>query len=228
MKTCEFCGADAVDARGICRNCGRQSREAMYSGDTDNMQSLGETRAADVPPGGYGTASATSQPARNPRMNPYPTEAHPASPVGGATSGGRFCGTCGARLESGMAFCGQCGTPVAASTANGLTLGSNALRQTGQEQYHVGGWSEGDGNELTEAILPGAGAPGFNNFGRSGVGGGLQYGAVPYHPAGYSSSQPNTAQRSANTTRLIIGVVCIIISIVSATAAIILAITMNP
>lgn len=224
LKTCEQCGADAVDARGICRNCGWRSRESMFDG-ADDTPSLGETRAADIPPGGYAAASPSSQPSRNARMNPYPTEARPMSPVGGATSGGRFCGTCGARLESGMAFCGQCGTPVAASTAGGMTFGSSGLRPTSQEPYHAGGGPTDGGNELTEE-MPGPPAPAYNNFGRSGVmGTSVPYGGgTPFHSTGYA---PATT-RSSNATRLIVGVLCLVASIITATAAIILALTMNP
>jgi hypothetical protein len=155
-------------------------------------------------------------------MNPYPTEAGPTV-IGGVTSGGRFCGTCGARLESGMAFCGQCGTPVAASTAGGLTFGASGLRPSGQEQYRVGEWSDGDGNDMTESI---AGAPGYNGFGRSGVGQGQSYG-VPYHPAGYAPNQAVAGSSSSRATRLVVGTLCLIGSIVSASAAIILALTMG-
>ena len=223
MSTCERCGADAVDARGICRVCGWNARDNMYD-TADDTPSLGETRAADIPLGGYGISGPGAQSARNSRMNPYPTEARPAAPLGGATSGGRFCGTCGARLESGMAFCGQCGTPVAANTASGLTFGASGLRATAQEQYRVGGWSEDDGNELTEAI---PGATGYNGFGRSGTGPGLLHGGVPYHPAGYSPARGTTDSSSSRTARLVVGVLCLIGSVISASAAIILALTMG-
>jgi hypothetical protein len=147
-------------------------------------------------------------------MNPYPTETRPTVSAGGTTSGGRFCGTCGARLETGTAFCGQCGTPVATGTTSGL-------RATGQEQYRVGGWSDDDGNEMTEAMIPGA--TGYNGFGRSGVGQGLPYGGAPYHPTGYTPVRGATAQSSSRTTRLVVGILCLVGSVVSASAAIILA-----
>jgi hypothetical protein len=231
VKTCERCGADAVDARGMCRNCGWQARQDLYGQDPygaeDDAPSLGETRAADVPPGAYPSASPTAQSPRSPSQNPYPTEARPTSVIGGgATSGGRFCGTCGARLESGIAFCGQCGTPVAASGATGLTFGSSGLRQSGQEQYRVGGWSDGDGDEATE-MMPGAGAPAYNGFGRSGVGPGLPYGAAPYHPAGYGPARPSSATSSSRTARFVVGALCLLGSIISASLAIILALTMR-
>ena len=215
VNTCVQCGADAVDARGICRVCGWSARDNAYD-TSDETPSLGETRAADIPPGGYGASGLTAQTARNSRMNPYPTETRPTVSAGGATSGGRFCGTCGARLESGIAFCGQCGTPVATGTASGL-------RATGQEQYRVGGWSDDDGNEMTEAIIPGA--TGYNGFGRSGVGQGLPYGGTPYHPTGYTPARGASAQSSSRTTRLVVGILCLVGSVVSASAAIILALT---
>ena len=225
MKTCERCGADTVDARGICRTCGWNARDGVYSdySDGSDTPSLGETRAADIPPGGYAPANPASQAARSSRMNPYPTEARPTT-SGGATSGGRFCGTCGARLESGTAFCGQCGTPVAVGTANGLSFGASGPRQPDQEQYRVGGWSDGDGNEVTE-MIPGAPPPVRGGFGRSGVG--LPYGGAPYHPAGYAPGGAALASRSSQTARLIVGVLCLIGSIVSASTAIILALTMG-
>jgi hypothetical protein len=106
-----------------------------------------------------------------------------------------------------------------------LTFGASALRATGQEQYRVGGWSDGDGNELTEAMIPGA--TGYNNYGRSGVGPGLPYGATPYHPAGYAPARGNAAPASSRATRLVVGILCLIGSVVSASAAIILALTMG-
>lgn len=228
MKTCERCGADTVDARGICRTCGWNARDGVYSDYSamDDTPSLGETRAADIPPGGYTPASPASQAARSSRMNPYPTEARPTI-SGGTTSGGRFCGTCGARLESGTAFCGQCGTPVAvggAGGAGGPSFGASGLRQSGQEQYRVGSWSDGDGNDVTE-MIPGAPPPVRGGFGRSGVG--LPYGGAPYHPPGYAPGGSAPTSRSSQTARLIVGVLCLIGSIVSASTAIILALTMG-
>lgn len=226
MNTCEQCGADAVDARGVCRVCGWQAWNKRY-GDEDDAPSLGETRAADIPQGGYGSPGPVSHAPRGSRGNPYPTEAGTTammggmSGMGGATSGGRFCGTCGARLESGMAFCGQCGSPVAASTASGLTFGASGLRPTSQQKYHVGGWSDDDGNDLTEQMT---GATTYNGYGRPGSGPGLPQGGMPYHPAGYAPAGQASAS-SSRTTRLVVGVFCLIGSIISASAAIILALT---
>jgi len=222
VNTCEQCGADAVDARGICRVCGWSARDNAYD-TSDETPSLGETRAADILPGGYGVSGPSSQSSRGSRVNPYPTETRPTAPVGGATSGGRFCGTCGARLESGTAFCGQCGTPVSTGTASGLTFGASGLRATGQEQYRVGGWSDDDGNELTEAMIPDA--TGYNGFGRSGVGQGLPYGGAPYHPTGYMPARGSATPSSSRTTRLVVGILCLVGSVVSASAAVILALT---
>ena len=230
MKTCERCGADAVDARGLCRNCGWQARLSQYGqnpyGDDDDAPSLGETRAADVLPGAYPPAGTMAQSGRNAPPNHFAAEARPTSAAGGVTSGGRFCGACGARLESGIAFCGQCGTPVAGSGATGMTFANSGLRQSGQEQYRVGGWSDGDGNEATE-MMPGAGAPGYNGFGRSGIGPGLPYGAAPYHSAEYGQPRQSSATTSSRTTRMVFGMLCLLGSIVSASLAIILVLTMR-
>lgn len=221
MNTCEQCGADAVDTRGVCRICGWQAWDHRYS-DEDDAPSLGETRAADIPAGGFGSSGTGSPSPRGSRLSQFHADAGATALVGGATSGGRFCGTCGARLESGTAFCGQCGTPVAASTPGGLTFGTSGLRPSGQEKYHVGGWSDGDGNELTEAM---AGAPTYNGLTRPGVGPGLPQGGAPFHPSGYGAARSGAAAPSSHTTRLVVGVFCLIGSIISASAAIILAIT---
>lgn len=220
MRTCEQCGADAVDARGICRNCGWDTQTKMYANDDDDAQSLGETRAADIPPGGYAASSAGLAPTRiNPRSSYTPDTRSTAASGGAISGGGRFCGTCGARLEPGIAFCGQCGTPVSSSTASASAFGASGPRQSGQDQYHVGGWPDDDGNEMTEAIMP--------NFGRSTAGPGMGFGATPYHQSGYSASQPGVRSPSSQTTRLIAGVICLVGSIVSASIAIILVLTMK-
>ena len=92
VMTCEQCGADAVDTRGVCRNCGWQARQSQYAQDPygDDAPSLGETRAADVLPGAYPPAGSTAQSARNAAPNYYPTEARATSAAGGVSSGGRF------------------------------------------------------------------------------------------------------------------------------------------
>src|SRR5215475_8998999 len=81
VNTCERCGADAVDARGVCQNCGWQRRGNAFT-DTAGAPSLGETRAADVMPMGAPQGA-------------FPSSAN--QPQRGATSGtgvGQFCGTC--------------------------------------------------------------------------------------------------------------------------------------
>jgi predicted amidophosphoribosyltransferase len=47
VTTCEQCGANAVDERGICGNCGWEADARAFREDED-AQSLGETRAAEV------------------------------------------------------------------------------------------------------------------------------------------------------------------------------------
>ena len=47
VTTCEQCGANAVDERSICRNCGWEADARAFRADED-AQSLGETRAAQM------------------------------------------------------------------------------------------------------------------------------------------------------------------------------------
>lgn len=211
MNTCERCGADAVDARGVCQNCGWQRRGNGFT-DTVGAPSLGETRAADVMP------LAASQGAYPPSGN---------QPLRGPNSGGgavQYCGACGARIEPGHAFCGQCGTPVRSVSGGGYGASqAGAPSPSNPSRFRVGdtpGWRPDDGNAPTEEIrdLPPQGA-----YGRSGSG--VPYQAPPYSRSGYggtSVDQP-VALDSSRTLRMILGVLCLVGSLISAVAAIVLA-----
>ena len=155
MRTCENCGMNAVDSRGICQNCGW--REPIVQ---DSSPSLGETRAAEIPStqiGARGTGVGVPSPFE--RTVDLPRYAQPPSTRVGTASGvlntpggnGRFCGTCGARIERGEVFCGQCGTPVGSSRTSYTGQG---MTGSGPSRYVVGDdddWSPGNGGELTEA-----------------------------------------------------------------------------
>src|SRR5579885_3395710 len=94
VNTCERCGADAVDARGICQHCGWQGRSDGFS-DTTGAPSLGETRAADVAPLGMGLPSRAPNAGQGSRG--WASSAASNTPVSNP-SATRFCGTCGARI----------------------------------------------------------------------------------------------------------------------------------
>jgi hypothetical protein len=216
--TCERCGADAVDARGRCRNCGWQMPADGYTG-RDSSPSLGETRAADVPAGAAGRASAASplpgggyQPSRSvgAALPPVPAKAGPT---------GRFCGTCGARLEPGRAFCGQCGTPVVATGVYGGTESGVSRYQAAADEE----WAVEDGDAPTEEI-PDLPPPYVNPYGAAMPRGPL---SGPYGSMGYASGTGaptlETPSGGSRSVRIVLGMLCLFGSVVSAAAAIILA-----
>ena len=232
MNTCERCGADAVDARGICQNCGWQRRNDRFT-DTAGAPSLGETRAADIASMGtsqasYGPPARQAFRASNSGQGGSTWSGSSASndPPSG-TGAGRYCGTCGARIEPGQAFCGQCGTPVRGASGGSLgTSPAGAPLPSSPSRYQVGndtGWHPDDGNAPTEEIrdLPPSG------YGRSGLRlqSGVPYQAPPYSSSGYGTSvdQPVGPPDTSRTLRMILGVMCLVGSLISAVAAIILA-----
>ncbi len=211
VSICEQCGADAVGTDGVCGNCGWQLPDSAPA--EDDAISLGETRAADVPPAQARSGTSLPRLERTSQM-PYFT---PGSPVAGRglgtqTSTSRYCGTCGARVAAGEAFCGQCGTPVGGSSADfGTSLN---VPGAGPARYHVGmGWSDGEGDAPTEAF---------------GVSQGSRYpyaGGTPYAQMGYGrEAQGAGASSSSRTIRIVAGVLCLAGSLVSAIAAVILAV----
>lgn len=220
VTTCEQCGADAVNTQGVCANCGWQAPEGRYVGD--DSPSLGETRAADVP----GARYTQTPPPRFPRTAEMPRPGQPSrtsGPASGSSMGtsagtARYCGTCGARIATGEAFCGQCGTPVGAS---GGDFGTVNMPAGTASRYQIGGtgWSTGGGDAPTEEWA----APLANGYPRTQAG-------APYTPPMYASG-PNISPASApgaggsgRTTRIAFGVLCLVGSIVSAVAAVILAV----
>ncbi len=233
MTTCEQCGADTVDEQGLCHTCGWRARQlasdaAPYEdsdeSDADNSPSLGETRAAEVPnaPAApvslrYSAAPApviertTDMPRYAPTGPTGPTEPRMGTRARISAGGtGRFCGTCGARIVAGEMYCGQCGSPVgqATGTQTGRVGAPTRLGNgTGDD------WSEGAGDEPTEAFVVARqgytrGAPSVTAYPRSG-----------YGQATYASVAPS----SSRTMRVIFGVLCLAGSLVSAAAAVIVA-----
>lgn len=227
MTTCEQCGADAVNARGVCANCGWQAPERMY--EDDESPSLGETRAADIPVSDAAPGAGRTQtpPSRFNRTAEMPRPGQPsrmsgppaATGTGMGTSAGtaRYCGTCGARIAAGEAFCGQCGTPVGAGSGD---YGTVNMAASPTARYQVGNtWGSGGGDAPTEEY----GAPLANAYPRTQAG-------MPYTPPQYGSG-PNMApvgvsatNGSGRTVRIVFGVLCLVGSIASAVGAVILAV----
>lgn len=225
MTTCEQCGADAVNAQGVCGNCGWQSPEAVYD---DESPSLGETRAADFPVANNGAPEPRGAQAALPRFAgtaeiPHPGQpsrvSGPSSAMGMGTNSGatRYCGTCGARIAPGEAFCGQCGTPIGASGGDYGTVNMSAGPAS---RYQIGAdWSTAGGEAATEEYA----APLASAYPRTPPG-------VPFAATGYGSgaSRPPLAGAapggSGRTVRIVFGILCLVGSIGSAIAAIIVAI----
>lgn len=222
MKTCEQCGADQVDARGICQNCGWRASGRSFTATSSNP-SLGETRAADLPASALaaeraapvGRTAGANQYQQNQQTPPQYESAAPVTPSA-ARPTTSFCGTCGARLEPGQVFCGQCGAPVSVAPY-GTALSPVAGQRSGFYPGDDAAWSAQDGNALTEAVAPVAG-----------YGGMRAAGSVPYGNRYGSGMQPPAAiptSDGSRTTRLVLGVLCLCGSLFSAIAAIVVALS---
>ena len=220
-RTCEQCGADAVDVSGVCRNCGWQASDTGFD-EEDGAPSLGETRAADVPPAGADARMPSwpaaaprrggSEPDHGPPRQPTRAGGQP-TPLAGQTV--RYCGTCGARIGPGEAFCGQCGTPVGASSGD-YGAGRDVATSTAS-RYYVGEsnlWAPEQGDAPTEAYAPTPSMP-FNRP--------LQ--GVSYSRSGYNSGVDVPGAQAAGpsrSARVILGLLCLCGGIASAAGAIIL------
>jgi zinc ribbon protein len=224
VTTCEQCGADAVNAQGVCASCGWHAPVGIY--EDDDSPSFGETRAADVPTTDDAPGARYPQtPPRFARTSEMPRPGEP-SRVSGPPSGNgmgtgagtaRYCGTCGARIATGEAFCGQCGTPVGTS---GGDYGTVNMAAGTAARYQIGGtgWAAGAGDASTEEYA----ASTANGYLR-------MPGGVPYTPPVYAGGPSMGAggaatSGSGRTVRLVFGVLCLAGSIASAVAAVILAV----
>lgn len=223
MQTCERCGADAVDARGICQSCGWHAAEGIYAEEEDDAPSLGATRAADAayraevrtPPSQAAAPRATHAPGYG-----AATQASSAAPQRtGSNTPVRFCGACGARVAPGEVFCGQCGTPL------GTGLGAGGMNYVGptrnmpassaQPRYYGGtanGWLPGDGDAPTEAFVPPPATPPYQ--------GGVPYMTPTYGVPQYGAPAP---ARQARTGRVVWGLLCLAGSLLSAAGAVFIA-----
>lgn len=230
MTTCEQCGADTVDEQGVCHTCGWHAPEPasadLYDAvepdeDLDDAPSLGETRAAEVADapatsstGRYSAAPVVERTTDMPRFTAAGaghSEPHPggrARPSGGAT--GQFCGACGARIAGGEMYCGQCGSPVG-------QMGGTATGRVGMPMTLANGtgtgWSEVEGDAPTEAFA--VSQRGYTRPGSSTP--------FPTGRYGQTSGVPVPATNSTRTMRVIFGALCLVGSLVSALAAVIVA-----
>ena len=147
-----------------------------------------------------------------------PRYAPPARPTGSrapATTGTptRFCGTCGARITGNEAFCGQCGTPVSASMAGAGTAFHAPATGTARFRADADGpWQPADGDAPTEAFLPPAPA-----YAR-----GARPTAYPVE-SGYPGARMSESGGSGRSVRIVFGVLCLVGSLASAAAALLLA-----
>jgi hypothetical protein len=212
--TCERCGADALGADGVCQVCGWQTEEAAL-GSYDSSPSLGETRAADIPAPARPAASVRGTPpvtAFAPQRGTAGTSARaferPGSTLSGSTNAGRFCGSCGARIELGQQFCGQCGAAVGSFGVSNPGYGTELRRApipSGPAGLSDDVWPTAEYDAPTEAfsgVLPGV-APGYR-----------------------SASARAYGARSGGMSRelrIVLGILCILGGLVSGAGAIILA-----
>jgi hypothetical protein len=210
MSVCQHCGADAVGAGGVCAVCGWRASARSSMNESDPQATRADDPAAtradgsSHAPGGLragGSGLFAYAPRSNgPANGPTKTPGR-VSAATPAPASTRYCGACGARIEPGQTFCGQCGTPVSASGvfSSGMTSVSSD-----SGHYIVGGYPEWDPEDRDAPTVVDAPIRG-----------------------GYRA--PLTGAASGRALRIIVGVLCLLGSLVSAIAAIVLAIiTFSP
>jgi hypothetical protein len=234
VRTCENCGMNAVDSYGVCQNCGWHEPRV-----NDSSPSLGETRAAEIPASQAGARNSSSPQKSGgaggtppspfertvdlPRYSPPATQGSRADATSTANAyggTGRYCGTCGARIERGEVFCGQCGTPVGSSGNSYDATGGGRSSPAGASSRYIAGdddgWSLAHGDALTEAIVPSPPPPMPAQYNRGASG-------IPYNQYSATSYAASQESDSARTTRIIWGVLCLVASLLVAGAAVLVA-----
>jgi hypothetical protein len=206
MSVCQHCGADAVGADGVCAVCGWRASARSSMNESDPQATRADDPAAtradgtSRAPGGL-RAGGSGLFAYAPRSNGPANTPGRVSSATPAPASTRYCGACGARIEPGQTFCGQCGTPVSASGvfSSGMTSVSSD-----SGHYIVGGYPEWDPDDRDAPTVVDAPIRG-----------------------GYRA--PSSGDASGRALRIIVGVLCLLGSLISAIAAIVLAIiTFSP
>jgi zinc-ribbon domain len=201
MSVCQHCGADAVGVGGVCAVCGWRASARSSMNESDPQATRADDPAAtradgsSRAPGGL-RAGGSGLFAYAPRSNGPANTPGRISAATPAPASTRYCGACGARIEPGQTFCGQCGTPVSASGvfSSGMTSVSSD-----SGHYIVGGYPEWDPEDRDAPTVVDAPIRG-----------------------GYRA--PSTGDASGRALRIIVGVLCLLGSLISAIAAIVLAI----
>lgn len=225
MTTCEHCGADAVDAQGTCRACGWHADDKTLNLVADTP-SLGETRAADIPVPARSPLLIRREAPQTPQapLTPPTRTGGPASPTSRATGrvpsvSTRYCGTCGARIETGEQYCGQCGTPIAANAGTELRTAMRPTpdapgRYPGEANRGEEAWNPYDNDAPTEGYAPSL----HGGLGQS------YPGYVRGVPGAYPGEYGGQVRRGPNRElRIVLGILCILGGLVSGAGAIILA-----
>jgi hypothetical protein len=206
VSTCQHCGADAVGANGVCAACGWRAsvRDVLNESDPQatNAADPAATRAdaGSRAPGGVGALRAGGSGLFAYAPKPAHTPSNTPGRVTAATpapASTRFCGACGARIEPGQTFCGQCGTPV---TASGVFSAAMSAAPSESGHYIVGSYPEWNPNDRDAPTVVDAPIRG-----------------------GYRAA--SSGDTSGRALRVIVGVLCLLGSLVSAIAAIVLALT---
>lgn len=200
MSVCQHCGADVVGAGGVCAVCGWRASARSSMNESDPQATRADDPAAtradgsSRAPGGL-RADGSGLFAYAPRSNGPANTPGRTSAATPAPASTRYCGACGARIEPGQTFCGQCGTPVSASGvfSSGMTSVSSD-----SGHYIVGGYPEWDPEDRDAPTVVDAPVRG-----------------------GYRA--PSTSDASGRALRVIVGVLCLLGSLISAIAAIVLA-----
>jgi hypothetical protein len=175
----------------------------MMRDEFDDQGDFGATHAADI---GATTALPNGQPSPRPPLgasgvhsgstNQYSRAPRTAVNVSRTPPPGatRYCGTCGAPLEPGRPFCGQCGTPVNTSGTHSTAMNA-AASPSGLYRRSGASWTGLDGDAPTVAEMP-------------------------MEDLYDDMAAPEDTSR---TLRILVGVLCLVGSFATASAAIIVA-----